>query len=75
MPLDKSFDDNFKRRCIGWELKFCLVPKKCFYSGKRLWFKLAYKGTAMICGPGDALFYYRWVERKEFLLQRIKGTI
>jgi hypothetical protein len=76
MPLDNVFDsDGFKRRCIGWELKFSLLPRRCFYSKKLLWMRLAYKGTSMITGPGEPLFEYRWVSKKEFLLQRIKGSI
>lgn len=75
MPLDNSFDDSFKRLCIGWQLKFCLLPKKCFYSKKTIWFKKAYFGTAMLTGPGDPLFHHRWVDQKEFFLQQIKGTI
>lgn len=75
MPFDNSFNNSFKRLCIGWELKFCFLPKKCFYSKKIIWFKKAYFGTAMLTGPGDPLFYHRWVERKEFLFQQIKGNV
>jgi hypothetical protein len=75
MPLDNFFDDSFKRLCIGWELSFCLWPKRCYYSKKLLWLELTYKGTAMITGPGEPLFYYRWVDRNEYLLQKIKGNV
>ena len=74
MPIP-FMDDSFKRLCIGWELKFCFFPKRCYYTGKRLWFKKAYMGTALITGPGDVLFEHRWVEKKEYLLQKIKGSI
>lgn len=75
MPLDNLIDDSFKRLCIGWQLKFCAWPRRCHYTGKILWLKYAYEGTAMLTGPGEALFYHRWVEKNEFLLQQIKGTI
>jgi hypothetical protein len=76
MPLDNMFDDDqFKRRCIGWKLKFSLIPRRCFYTGKYLWFKLAYKGTAMITGPGEPLFEYRWCDRYEYLFLKIKGKL
>jgi hypothetical protein len=75
MPLDNSFDDAFKRRCIGWEMKISLLPRRCFYSNKLLWLGLAYKGTSMLTGPGEPIFEYRWVDKKEFLFQRIKGNI
>ncbi len=76
MPLDRMFDDDFfKRRCIGWQLKWSLWPRQCFYTKKRLWFTLAYKGTAMITGPGEPVFEYRWCERHEYLFLKIKGDI
>jgi len=75
MPLDNSFDDSFKRLCIGWELKFSLLPRKCFYTSKSLWLKKAYKGTSMLTGPGDPIFDHRWVDCKEYILLQIKGTI
>lgn len=68
-------DDGFKRKCIGTELKFALTPKKCYITGKTLWLKNAYKQTAMYTGPGDPLFEYRWYDKTEFLLARIKGII
>ena len=80
MPLDnilyqETSDEAFKRRCIGWQLKYSLIPRRCHYTGKRLWFTLAYEGTSMLTGPGESIFEHRWCDRKEFLLLRIKGTI
>ena len=76
MPLDNSFDDDaFKRRCVGWRLRFSLWPRRCYYTGKLLWFTLSYKGTAMITGPGEPVFEHRWCERHEYLFLKIKGII
>ncbi len=77
MPLDSLMwtNEDFKRRCIGWQLRFCLIPRRCFYSHKFLWFTLAYRGTAMICGPGEPVLEDRWCERHEYLFLKIKGTI
>jgi hypothetical protein len=77
MPLDSVNwnNDSFKRRCIGWKLKWVLLPRKCYYTKKILWFKTAYKGTAMITGPGEPIFEDRWCEKNEFLLLKICGTI
>ncbi len=77
MPLDSLMwtNEDFNRRCIGWQLKFSLFPRRCFYTGKYLWFTLAYKGTAMITGPGEPVFEDRWCERHEYLFLKIKGTI
>jgi hypothetical protein len=77
MPLDNIMWSNsdFKRRCVGWELQFILWPRRCHYTGKILWLTNAYYGTAFVTGPGEPVFEHRWCERKEFLFQKIKGTI
>jgi len=79
MPLDnimyESADAAFKRRCIGWEIKLCLWPRKCYYTNKSLWLRKAYIGTSMLTGPGEPIFDYRWVHAKEFLFLKIKGTV
>ena len=68
-------NDYFKSRCLGWELKFSFFPRRCFYTGKYLWLKLAYRGTAMITGPGEPIFEDRWCEKREYLFLKIQGTI
>jgi hypothetical protein len=75
MPLDSMFDDSFKRRCIGWQLEYSFLPRRCYYTKKLLWFKNAYKGTAMVTGPGEPIFEDRWCERNKYLILKIKGTI
>lgn len=77
MPLDSLMWDNdsFKRRCIGWSLEFSILPRKCYYTGKYQWLKYAYFGTAMVTGPGEPVFEYRWCDRKEYLFLKIKGVI
>ncbi len=72
--IDQVYDP-FKTRVIGTELKFTWAPKKCHLTGKKLWLQKAYKQTAMWSGPGDALFEYRWYNRTEFLIERLKGNI
>lgn len=67
--------DGFKSHCIGNELKFTILPKKCYITGKILWLEYAYKQTAMWTGPGDPIFEYRWCDKTEFLVARIKGDI
>lgn len=67
--------EDFNRRCIGWQLKFIVWPRRCYFTGKLLWMKLAYQGTSMLTGPGEPIFDFMWVERKEWLFQRIKGSI
>lgn len=67
--------DSFKRLCIGTELKFVFFPRKCHITGKILWLKQVYKQTAMLTGPGDPLFEYRYYSKKEFLVERLKGNV
>lgn len=67
--------DGFNKHVIGTELKFLLWPKKCYITGKWLWFKETYKQTAMWTGPGESIFEYRYYDRQEFLVNRLKGLI
>ena len=67
--------DGFKLHCIGTELKLVLWPRKCYITNNILWFKNAYKQTAMWTGPGDPIFEYRWYDKNEFLLAKIKGIV
>lgn len=67
--------DGFKRKCIGSELEFVLLPKKCHLTGRILIFEYAYKQTALWTGPGDDIFEYRWYDKNEFLVARIKGEV
>jgi hypothetical protein len=77
MPQDSLMwtNDTFKRRCVGWSLTFCILPRRCHYTGKYLWLTRAYQGVAMITGPGEPVFDYRWCDRKEYLFLKIKGEI
>jgi hypothetical protein len=68
-------DEDFKRRCIGWQRKISYWPRKCHYTGKSIWFKKAYQGTEMITGPGTPIFEHRWVHPDDYLFLKIKGTI
>lgn len=67
--------DGFKTHVIGTEVKFLYWPRKCYISGKWLIFKEAYKQTAMWTGPGDPVFEYRYYNKSEFLIEKIKGQI
>lgn len=67
--------DPFKHRCIGTQYKFTLWPRTCHLTGKTLWLKNVYKQTAMITGPGEPIFEYRWYDRNEFLTARLKGEL
>lgn len=77
MPMDSLMwtDKDFKRRCIGWEKKFSLIPRRCYYTGKYLWLKTAWLGTAIITGPGTPIIECRWCDKDQFLFLKIKGIV
>jgi hypothetical protein len=75
MPLDTLMNDVWKRKCLGWEYKFFLIPRRCYFSKKLIWLKHGYEGVAMWTGPGEPAFDIRWVDRNEYLLAKIKGII
>lgn len=79
MPLDTLIlqvkDRDWKNHCIGWEFKFSLLPRRCHYTDKNIWLKWSYKGTAMWTGPGDPIFENRWIEKNQYLLEKLKGNI
>lgn len=68
-------NETFKRRCIGWELKFSIIPRRSYYTGKYLWLKKAWRGTALLTGPGEPVAEYRWCSQEELLFLKLKGTI
>lgn len=72
------YDDDrwhFKRNCIGTTLKFTLWPQKCHITGKTLWLETAYRQVAMWTGPGEPVFEYRYYDKNEFLIAKLKGIV
>lgn len=67
MPLDRHFDRDFYQRSY-WKLRFCWWPRRCDRSLKWIWLKLAYQGTWLITGPGDAIVMQRWLSKEEFMI-------
>ena len=77
MPLDPAMYDplaSFKHRAI-WYLKFSWLPRRCCISGKRIWLKKAYKGTARMPSLGEPLFQHEWVCKDIFLFARLQGKL
>lgn len=70
-----QMEDTFKRHCVGTQLKFTFLPKKCYITGKTLMFEYAYVQTGLWTGPGEPMFEYRWYDKNEFLIARIKGDV
>lgn len=77
MPMDSLIwsNENFKRLCVGWELKFSFIPRRSYYTGKYFFLKKAWRGTSVLTGPGEPIIEYRWCAKDEFLFLKLKGTI
>jgi len=71
MPLDAMQD--------GWHLRseytyqYCIWPRRCYNTGRWLWFTVAVRGSAIWHGPGEPLVEQRWYHRNEALIMIIKG--
>ncbi len=76
MPLDEVTSyDHFKYRIMGRQLKFTLIPRRCYVTGRTMWLELAYCITAMWTGPGTPAYEYRWYDKDEYLVARLKDLI
>lgn len=79
MPLDntmyRSLYDDIFYLYADWQLKFAWWPRRCDFTGKRIWLTKAYKGIATYTGPGIPIHEYRWAEKNEFLIAKLKGII
>lgn len=58
-----------------WQLKLCILPRRCASSGRSIWLRNAYRGTAIWTGPGDPVYEIKWISVEEFLFGRIAGKI
>ena len=63
------------KRANSAQLRFCMLGF-CHISGKRIFMENAYRLYFRMLGPDDHLHMKSvWVEKNEFLIARIKGTI
>jgi hypothetical protein len=65
---------TYKRRCIGRELIFIWLPKRCYLTDKLLWLTHAYKETSMWVSV-DTFFEYRYYDKKQYIFAKIKGIV
>ncbi len=71
---DQTVNDVlFYKKCLGWELKFTWLPKRCDITGEKIWLKLAYRGTA-VWRAGDNIFIseHRWHDKCEHIIWQLK---
>ena len=54
------------------DLKFCIWPRRCYSSGRWMFFEQAYKTTRMWTGPGEPVYEHRWYSPHEYLIWRIR---
>ena len=72
----KSADDfHFNRFVVGRQLKFTLLPRRCYITKRILWLEYAYRLTAMYTGPGTPVYDHRWYDKDEYLVARLKDLI
>ena len=69
-----SMYDPFKDKCVGTQLEFTFLPKKCYITGRTLMFEYAYKQTAMWTN-NEIVFEHRYYDRHEFLIAKLKGEV
>jgi len=69
-----SMYDPFKDKCVGTQLEFTFLPKKCYITGRTLMFEYAYKQTAMWTN-NEIVFEHRYYDKNEFLIAKLKGEV
>ena len=62
----------FNNRRLEQAQKISLLPRRCYLSGKRLWFKKCEVVTSFVTGPGDTIYETYWCDPKEFLLNELR---
>lgn len=60
-------------KSIRWspDLVFCILPKRCFYSGKRLWFKKVYVGTLWATADMQLLAFTIYADKNQFIIHAL----
>ena len=62
----------FNNRRTGRKTRMCLLPRRCFLSGNRIWFKKCEVVTCMLTGPGEPIIETYWCDPKAFLINELK---
>ena len=56
-----------------FKYSFAFLPKHCDLSGKRIWLKMGVKITKKVEGFGISLYFYKWHDKHEHLIYKLKG--
>ena len=68
---DDVIYDPFYDRAV-YKYKWCLWPRRCYASNRRLWLTWAVRGRATYTGPGEPVIEERWYNRDTALLMFMK---
>ena len=69
------YDFHFNRFVVGRQLKFTLIPRRCYITKRILWLENAYCLTAMYAGPSTPVYEHRWYDKNEYIVARLKDLI
>lgn len=69
--VDIEVDDLFYDRAT-YKYRWCVWPRRCHITKKRLWLSWAVHGYAIWTGPGPAIVEERWFDRNQALLMFMK---
>ena len=70
-----DFITPYLRYVKDWHLHFCIFPRTCFLTGKRIWLTDCYKGTRTIglgAPPGSYIVEKYYIDKHEFMLWSLK---
>lgn len=67
-------DNEYFLERANVKLMWSWWPRKCAITGEWLCFDLAYRADRTWTGPGEPITEYRWYNRYEFLIMRLKGN-
>ena len=54
-------------------LKRCWLPRRCAYSGKLLWLRLAYLLETQDYDFHDLYHVYTWIDRDTYLVKKLRN--
>jgi hypothetical protein len=72
MPIPGMADDDSFYNRAYWRLTILWWPRRSALTGRWLWLRLAYEGTAMWTGPRTPVFEFRYHEPAEHLIWSLK---
>lgn len=76
MPLDSmghtAYEDFYRNRYLGAELKFAWLPERCDLTGKRIWFVKAYRLTSIWHHLDESILVHTWRDKNAHIMRLLK---